>query len=225
LTALELRYSAEIYNEAARRLKEGVATAEQRDAVMQELKIWRRQRTVWNHLSRYHPSHTWTSFEHFCATVISFPDMRFAMVARDMNEPIGPNNYRWTMPIDAEGGLVGAEYNAMVREAKRDHYRDKDFRKKYGIGYADFTALPKEQDGVCASCKRPETKMQFGSVRKLSVDHDHRTGAIRGLLCGNCNQGLGYFGDLPDLLRLAAIYLEKYRRADNVCSSVNDRAV
>jgi hypothetical protein len=189
--------AAEMYNEAARRLKAGIATPEQRDQVLEELKTWRRQRTVWNHLNRYHPSHAWASFEEFCATVTSFPESRFAMVARDMSHSIGPPNYQWTMPIDADGGLLGADYNAAVRDAKRDHYRDKDFRKKYGISYAVYVALFEKQNGVCASCQRAETKMQFGSVRMLSVDHDHKTGAVRGLLCGNCNHGIGMFRQRP----------------------------
>lgn len=41
----------------------------------------------------------------------------------------------------------------------------------------------------------------------MHVDHDHATGAIRGVLCLNCNQGIGKFGDDPDLLRRAAVYL------------------
>jgi hypothetical protein len=203
--------AAEMYNEAARRLKEGVATQEQRDQVLDELKTWRRQRTVWNHLNRCQPSHTWSSFEEFCATITAWPKLRYAMVARDARQPIGPSNYQWTMPIDADGGLVGADYNAAVRDAKRDHYRDKDFRKKYRISYADYMALWEKQGGVCACCQRVETKMQFGRVRMLSVDHDHDTDAVRGLLCGNCNHGIGMFGnDRPDLLRAAADYLDRY---------------
>jgi hypothetical protein len=44
-------------------------------------------------------------------------------------------------------------------------------------------------------------------VSKICVDHCHTTGAVRGLLCNRCNQGLGYFGDDPDTLVRAAQYL------------------
>ena len=59
-----------------------------------------------------------------------------------------------------------------------------------------------EQNGVCAICKKTCT------IRKrLSIDHDHKTGGIRKLLCSRCNSGLGFFLDDPELLIAAAKYL------------------
>ena len=58
------------------------------------------------------------------------------------------------------------------------------------------------QNSVCAICGRKSENL-------LTVDHDHTTGIIRGLLCKACNTGLGYFHDDPDSLRKAASYLEK----------------
>ncbi len=64
------------------------------------------------------------------------------------------------------------------------------------------------QDGVCAICRRPETFITTGQGPcRLSVDHDHKTGKVRGLLCRDCNVGLGNFGDSGERLRNAAAYL------------------
>jgi hypothetical protein len=84
-----------------------------------------------------------------------------------------------------------------------------DYRKKklatYGLTIAAYDSMLAGQEGVCAICGRPSGK------RRPAVDHDHATGKVRGLLCGRCNQGLGYFGDAPDRLRLAVAYLERNR--------------
>lgn len=57
------------------------------------------------------------------------------------------------------------------------------------------------QNGKCAIC---DAEQSF----QLAVDHDHQTGLTRGLLCRNCNQGLGYFGDDPERLLRAINYLK-----------------
>lgn len=65
------------------------------------------------------------------------------------------------------------------------------------------------QDGVCAICRNGEaSKSNRGHRRRrLTVDHDHETGQVRGLLCSGCNLALGGFRDSPDLLLAAASYL------------------
>lgn len=80
----------------------------------------------------------------------------------------------------------------------------------YGISLIEFNKLLDEQHNLCAVCGRPETaKHKSGKLMKLAVDHDHKTGQVRGLLCYNCNSGIGRFKDDPDRLRRAANYLEK----------------
>lgn len=78
----------------------------------------------------------------------------------------------------------------------------------YGITAAEYVALDAAQDGLCAICAQPETMTYRGTVKQLSVDHDHETGKVRGLLCAACNFALGKFRDDPALLRSAADYLE-----------------
>lgn len=64
-----------------------------------------------------------------------------------------------------------------------------------------YEQLNTAQSGVCAICGLPPVK------KKLCVDHDHDTGAVRGLLCSRCNLGLGFFLDSPASLIKAATYL------------------
>lgn len=83
--------------------------------------------------------------------------------------------------------------------------------RKYGIDEAQYRALAEAQGHKCAICRQPP-KPRRGVVR-LHVDHDHATGAVRGLLCYACNWALGKFGDDPALLRRAADYLSARDRA------------
>ncbi len=80
---------------------------------------------------------------------------------------------------------------------------------KYGITRDTYNAILKSQEGVCKICKMPETIKSNGKLNPLSVDHDHKTHKVRGLLCRKCNSGLGHFNDDPELLIKAANYLEK----------------
>ncbi len=80
--------------------------------------------------------------------------------------------------------------------------------RKYGITIADWHRMFDAQGGVCAICRRPETTGQYGKPSRLSVDHCHETGRVRGLLCRSCNRGIGNLSDDPLRLRSAAEYLE-----------------
>jgi len=94
--------------------------------------------------------------------------------------------------------------------ANRDHTRAKEHLRKYGISAAVYEAMRKSQGFKCAICKDKETDRKRGM---LHVDHDHKSGAVRALLCGACNTGLGRFRDDPRILRRAAGYIEKHRKA------------
>jgi hypothetical protein len=93
-----------------------------------------------------------------------------------------------------------------------EYKRRKRLRQRFGLKVSEYEAMIASQDGVCAICKSPESTVhdtaKGAAVRRLSVDHCHNTGAVRGLLCRACNKGLGHFRDDPSLLRAAANYLE-----------------
>lgn len=95
------------------------------------------------------------------------------------------------------------------RKAERKHERW-HLKAKYGIDQARYDAMHAEQGGVCAICCQPERrKMAGGSIMPLSVDHDHATGTVRGLLCADCNSMLGYARDSQATMRAAIAYLSK----------------
>lgn len=79
----------------------------------------------------------------------------------------------------------------------------------YNMGLDEYDIRLKQQNGVCACCGAKESK-DVRSTR-FAVDHDHVTKKIRGLLCGHCNKGLGYFMDDIQKLQLAIEYLQKSR--------------
>jgi hypothetical protein len=82
---------------------------------------------------------------------------------------------------------------------KRGGSRTYHLTRRYGITAEEADAMLAEQGGVCAICK---------AAPAAHVDHDHATGAVRALLCFNCNGGLGQFKDDPHLLHAAAYYVQ-----------------
>ena len=93
-------------------------------------------------------------------------------------------------------------HNEVGRENKikrNGSTRDYHLKRRYGLTSADVDRLIAEQGGLCAICLRRAPQ---------HVDHDHESGAVRGVLCSGCNQGLGNFRDDTDALRRAIDYLE-----------------
>jgi Recombination endonuclease VII len=75
-------------------------------------------------------------------------------------------------------------------------------KRRYGLALAEYDNLLLRQNGKCAICKRPPY-----TKKGLVVDHCHRTGAIRGILCSRCNSALGLLDDDPALVEQALAYL------------------
>ena len=77
--------------------------------------------------------------------------------------------------------------------------------KRFGITIEAYDALLQAQNYKCVICFKPQAEL----TKALCVDHNHSTGKIRGLLCHNCNNGLGLYYDSPANLRCAANYIER----------------
>lgn len=101
---------------------------------------------------------------------------------------------------------------ARWRERNKERHAEQTARAKllhkYGITMDDYDAMLVAQGGRCAIC--PATRP--GGRGAWHVDHNHDTGDVRGLLCSNCNRGMGLLGDDPEVLRAAAAYLESDAR-------------
>lgn len=85
----------------------------------------------------------------------------------------------------------------------REKIRDRKLRHSFGISLKEYQELLKQQGGVCAVCGGTDKE------KNLAVDHDHKTGRIRGLLCGRCNPALGFCQDSPEILKKLIDYLNQ----------------
>lgn len=102
------------------------------------------------------------------------------------------------------------EAKAATRQANAAKYGTKGninrkfvLKKRYGLTPEQFIKLSDSQGGLCAICKR--------IMNGICIDHDHETGKVRGLLCRNCNTGLGMFEENIEFLRLCITYIEKHK--------------
>jgi hypothetical protein len=105
---------------------------------------------------------------------------------------------------------------ASLRNAAR-YYGDKEYRdrtkgrsheagikRKFGISVEEYIKMSDAQGNRCAICGVHQVELE----RKMAVDHSHKTGKIRGLLCIHCNLGIGHLQDSVDVLKKAQKYLE-----------------
>lgn len=76
--------------------------------------------------------------------------------------------------------------------------------KEYNLTEEQFLEIQARQGGKCAACK-----IQFGPGRKQHIDHCHKTGQVRGLLCSQCNHALGLLGDNLETILALAMYIER----------------
>jgi len=95
-----------------------------------------------------------------------------------------------------------------LEEVRRAHYdpvkrRDTNLRQNYrGFSSQDYETLFVKQGGACAVCGRQ-------AKQHLHIDHDHAAGAVRGLLCGDCNTALGHLHDSPEIIGKLLQYITR----------------
>lgn len=105
-----------------------------------------------------------------------------------------------------------ARYKELAKswaKASPERKRQSRMRSNYGLEPGQYEEMLAAQNGGCAICGTAVTGVREKGrrERRLSVDHNHSTGAVRGLLCHHCNFGIGHFKDSPELLQKAMAYL------------------
>lgn len=103
-----------------------------------------------------------------------------------------------------ERRAVKRAVTARWRVTNQDRIRDAELRRKYGITAAQWDALLESQDGRCACCGTPDPG------RRWDTDHDHDTGRLRGILCGECNRLIGRLGDRAELVIERCMEMVRY---------------
>lgn len=157
----------------------------------------------------------WASdFQTFVAAVGARPSPTHLLRRLDRSRAYQEGNWEWMAALKREKGEslegFGARKWASRRERDPTYEPKRWLKRRYNITHEDYAEMLKAQGGVCAICKAPETRVlkQTGAVQALAVDHCHKGGQVRGLLCWRCNTTLGKVEDSAALLRAMIGYLE-----------------
>ena len=139
-----------------------------------------------------------------------------------MRQYYNANKHRWKLSEEqkqeknrrrreryASDELFREQCKRQSRKRCKTSKREYALKDNYGIGLQEYEEMLRQQGGRCAICEAIEADVRGC---RLHVDHCHATGAVRGLLCSNCNHGLGKFADLPERLEQAALYLRSHER-------------
>jgi len=99
----------------------------------------------------------------------------------------------------------------IYKQINRDKEKNKYLILTYGITLDDYNKMLEAQNGVCAICGQKETRKSKYNDYTLSVDHDHKTGKVRGLLCHGCNNCLGTLKEDIEIFQNAINYLKIHK--------------
>jgi len=133
----------------------------------------------------------------------------------DINLPFCKNNCYWqekkTSGNSEERKKKLREYQKLWRNNNPEKALNTSLKKHYNMNVEEYNSMYILQKGKCKICVKEESAVdnRTKKLRRLAVDHCHKTGKIRGLLCSSCNGALGRFYDDPSLVRRAAEYVEK----------------
>ena len=157
----------------------------------------------------------------FCKDVGDRPSKDHYLRLIDESGIYEKGNVQWVEKLIVKrGSETKKEYARRYAQASRvanpKRHLNNSLKKSFGITLIDYEKMTDEQKGVCAICGNKETTInprhKHGMPQNLSVDHDHKTGKIRGLLCKSCNQAIGLFKENIDTMQNAINYLNKFKQ-------------
>lgn len=102
------------------------------------------------------------------------------------------------------------EWRKNNKKRVKEYSIKKNLMDSFGMTLSEYDELLKKQHYVCAICKNPERvkEARTGVVRRLAVDHCHKTNKVRGLLCSTCNIAIGLMKDDLNLILNIIAYLK-----------------
>jgi len=103
--------------------------------------------------------------------------------------------------------------NQSFRSECKECLKEAQIKKKFGIDYLEYHKMLKSQGYRCEICR---CKLESSRYTKFAVDHCHKTGKVRGLLCTGCNTALGLFKESQERMESAIRYLQEHSREDIV---------
>lgn len=166
----------------------------------------------------------WDDFWKFVADVGEKPGPNWRLYRLDSEKPYEPGNVRWREGVftadkyESKEALQQARYEHRKAKDRAEHdpvkHREHMLKKMYGLTSEKYEEMLRAQGGVCAICKRPETRTYtvkgVTKIRPLCVDHCHNSRKVRELLCSHCNTALGLFEDRVELFQTAIDYLKRH---------------
>lgn len=167
----------------------------------------------------------WLIFKVFCDAIGNRPEGNFVLKRLDETKPYGPDNFIWYEHLKKEENETDKNWHARkwadARTRNPDVEYNRNLQRNYGISLDEYLEKLKAQNFICAICEQPETAVNGYSktIKRLSVDHCHKTGKVRELLCNRCNVTIGATEDNIELLEKMKQYLIKHR--NKLCSFPN----
>jgi hypothetical protein len=150
----------------------------------------------------------WDDFWRFVKDVGKKPSSKHTLRRRDSELPFGPFNCYWK---ESSSNADKAAYQRWWAKEHPVQAKNYYLKRHHGITVGTYNDILEQQNGKCAICFKPEHVIdKNGKRRALAVDHCHESKEIRGLLCTNCNKGIGHLKDSIELLASAITYLSKF---------------